>query len=971
MTQEAIDNTDAAIGFFEDQGDNYRRPGGSAEVVAWADTLPSPTQASLAEPVLNPAIWSPGEAGVSVSLVGGDAMLGAVDQSVPGRSIPFLLERSYRSGVLSRAPLGVAGWSSRLFAHLRAISTTGEVEYHDGRGNVWRFYPLTADSGPSIAGAGAYYAVAEGYDVDRPGRQFVAPKGLYLDLEEVPGGGWRLIGRHNDSAIFDRDGRLIELRDRHRKGKADPDEQGSTMFLEYDIFGQLKAVEDDLGRRYRLHYQENVDQADYGLLTLVRDFAGREIEYSYDVRRRLEIVGLPEVSIGAGDFVGEGFPFAGDERRPVLTYRYHDGGQGAINPDSTVAPLHECYADLRLKGYELPPFGSTDGGGESLRVRLEYDATTGRVADVGFPSGDDGDGYTSWNIDGESWERDAGPAGAVRVTSPWDHAVKFTLENGRIDTIEELIEVTAIDGTATATTATTRFGYEDDGRAAETERPDGSTRTVEYKSDSGQRRSAANIDRIVAEGESGNSTHGSSTIGPLNYNDDNLVESLIDPLGRAIDRAVPEVPENSEEFRFSVFHPGDVTDTAVSFGYQFDVFGRTLALEGGASPSKAGGAGGPRVSLSYGLDEKGRADAGLLEGAVLGNGLSQRFEYDDFDNLDLVEQQNTGALSLALYDEWDRPVSTVTGGSQGGALGVVGSGTCGGSQNWGTNGGQVTERAFDPAGHLVRERRCQDFINEQGAEDSRWVEFRYSYNRREQLTEVRQSHLGAPGQPGVVDSRLTTVLTLGYDEFGRLQTRTVPNLTQPKLEIVFDYDSAGRPSATTIGDGGRRRTGFDINGRVNYRNDGELGTWFGQFDGFDRLYREYLPTGATVDRVFDAAGNVVEERVSDDSGLLSRTASHFTSFGAADMSVVFLDEDVQSPDQVRITRRLFDASGRTTTVLSGPTVDLEMPGGPFQLELDPANDPRRASKRLRELRLEVDFPVLRRVFRGAGVRAGE
>ena len=110
---------------------------------------------------------------------------------------------------------------------------------------------------------------------------------------------------------------------------------------------------------------------------------------------------LPEVSIGADDFVAEGFPFVGEADRPSLTYRYHDGGPGALDPTSVAAPLHGCYADLRLEGFEIPPFERTDGEGDYLRVRLEYDGSTGRAARVGFPSGDQPDGYTFWEIDGE------------------------------------------------------------------------------------------------------------------------------------------------------------------------------------------------------------------------------------------------------------------------------------------------------------------------------------------------------------------------------------------------------------------------------------------------------------------------------------------------------------------------------------------------------------------------------------------
>ncbi|MCP4573627.1 MAG: hypothetical protein GY838_14810, partial [bacterium] len=237
VTEEATSFTEDAIEYFKARGDNYRAPAGAAEVVAWADAVPSPIQVSLAEPARNPSMWSPGEAGVSTTLVSGEVMLGVTDHTVPGRSLAFVMERTYRSGVAGFGPLGSAGWSSRLFAHLREIRTTGEVEYHDGRGHIWRFYPKNGDSGGDDDIEGFRWAVPDGYDEvdddddDDSSASYYAPAGVYLELEKR-GGGWRLIGRHNDIAIFNTQGRLIELRDRHRQAK-DADEQGSTLFLEY------------------------------------------------------------------------------------------------------------------------------------------------------------------------------------------------------------------------------------------------------------------------------------------------------------------------------------------------------------------------------------------------------------------------------------------------------------------------------------------------------------------------------------------------------------------------------------------------------------------------------------------------------------------------------------------------------------------------------------------------------------------
>ena len=181
------------------------------------------------------------------------------------------MARTYRSGTLGYGPLGSAGWSATLFAHLRELPLTGEVEYHDGTGRVWRFHPRTLPEPP------------EGSEEDEAG-SYYPPVGVYLRLQKLSGGlGWRLMGRHRDVARFDAAGRLVELADRHQKGNGE-DQQGSRMELRYDPFGQLVSVVDDMGRRYDFEYfddprpeDEGGDGKRYGLLRKVEDFAEREV----------------------------------------------------------------------------------------------------------------------------------------------------------------------------------------------------------------------------------------------------------------------------------------------------------------------------------------------------------------------------------------------------------------------------------------------------------------------------------------------------------------------------------------------------------------------------------------------------------------------------------------------------------------------------------------------------------------------
>ena len=86
----------------------YIKRGGKVWIRLFPD---KPITLKPAEPVQNAAFWSPGEAGVGVSLTGGEAFLAATDWSVAGRALPMTMARTYRSSSLGYGPLGSAGWS--------------------------------------------------------------------------------------------------------------------------------------------------------------------------------------------------------------------------------------------------------------------------------------------------------------------------------------------------------------------------------------------------------------------------------------------------------------------------------------------------------------------------------------------------------------------------------------------------------------------------------------------------------------------------------------------------------------------------------------------------------------------------------------------------------------------------------------------------------------------------------------------
>jgi RHS repeat-associated protein len=930
---KTLEATKKAIELFTDLGEKYPLPAGSAEIAGPADTVPSPLQSSLAEPPQSPALWDAGEAGVAVALTGGELLVAATDRTVPGRALSFSLDRTYRSGTLGYGPLGSAGWSGSLFAHLRELPASGEVEYYDGMGHVWRVYPSTLEEAP------------EGYEKDESGSYYV-PKGLFLRLQKLSGGqGFRLLGRQHDVARFDEQGRMIELSDRHHHDgaaeAASGKDQGSRIQLRYDPFGQLVTVVDDLDRRYDFEYyddprSEDAEPADqagdgprYGLLKKVTDFVGREVAYEYDEERRLTKVKLPEVKNKVDDY--RDFSYE-DDHRPTLEYHYdpHDGNV-TDDESSRTALLHGKFSRLRLADYLLPSF--VDGIGEVPRARFLYDSQTGRLTTVGFPTSDNHNASGSsveWSLRYEN----ATPPTFATVRAPWDHEIEHRLKNGQVTELREQLLVHGVNEAPTEQMVTTGFTYEkDDGRLLSTDRPDGSRTEQCYADGKGgpdcesgpqtppgpsgsediDRLTKANVVRsltMAVSQEAKGTADYESVASDASYQEDNLVTSVTDGESRPIDVAVPQ-PSAEDITKFSA--------EKVSNRFQYDRYGRV-------EQSTGGGAGGPVVRLGYGADHGGHDGGGLVkrveQGAKSSPATWKEFFRDRADNVERVETSQ-GSEARAEHDEWDRVVRTVSGEAEDARLAAVGVPECD------LGKGTIIERAFDAAGHVIRERHLQDYVDLDGSNKCRFVETRYQYNAREQLVSVEQTHLGSPTQPGQIDADPKPVKVVEYDEHGRVATERVKAVSrQDDLLTVYTYDPAGRIENVRTGGEGERQLGYDTLSRVVFATDGDEGVWRGRYDAWGRLYREDQPTGAVVLRRFDRASNPLQETVFDGDPLqssarvLADTQYHVTSFGALDSVSQVLAEAVgDDPPARRVTERVFDESGRMTEVWSGPPLE--------------------------------------------------
>ncbi|MCM3876395.1 MAG: DUF6531 domain-containing protein, partial [Thermoanaerobaculia bacterium] len=864
--------TAAALDFFRRQGDNFPAPTGAAQVSGFADEVPSVIQVSLAEPALNPALWS-AEAGSSVSLVSGEAILSATDHAVAGRGVGFVFDRTYRSGVLGYGPLGAAGWNSSLFAHLRMLPRTGEIEFHDGGGHVWKFSPLT-DGG-----------CADGYEADGT---LCVPKGLYVKLQVLgSGAGYRLVGRTHDTMFFDSNGRLLELSDRHRHGAADPSSQGNTLSLLYDGGGTLVRAEDELGRSYKLTYDQEpflsggVANPRYGLLTTIEDFATppRIVRFFYDALRRLTNVQLPDVTN----------PIAGHSyTQPTVQYHYE-----FTKALQDTAPLHgQDFPKLKLTGLRLPDAG-TD------RVTLDYVPETGRVASLAVPPSPPNSDPVAWQFQNPDPSSNAAPLNGISLVAPWQLRADYAFAFGRIDTVRESVEtlrytdpLPPAGSNPPLVALTTKYFYLDDartdGRIDHIAWPDGHVTRQDYMG--GGRLEKANVGHVIAEagGASTGTAQHPTPVSEIRTYVDNIPETTADPEGRAVTNAVP-VPNGTASPGYAAA-PGQ---TAVGGDSKYDPFGRMKEFTGS-------GSNGTHVTMGFGKDANGKPDRGFASEIARGE-VKETLTYDEDGKgpRGNVTTRETAfhTSSKYEYDEWDRPVRETLGLSANPEFDPVPD--------------AIVTRAFDATGHRKIERRRQKDV------DNGEVETVYEYNDREQLVSVTVNNL-AQAAAGQTSGLATGKTRYSYNRFGQLSDVTSPR----GVTTHYEYDAAGRVKSEQVSSSGRRQRGYDEMGRTVWMTDGDVGVWRGRFDAWGRMYQEDLPTGASVEREYDAAGGI--KRVTTFSGdpksvssnKLAETLTHVTSFGAMNDVREML---TAAPLDYRVTLKQYDGSGRLAGVSSGPT----------------------------------------------------
>ena len=759
---------------------------------------------------------------------------------------------------------------------------------------MWRFIPATADPVP------------DGFEPDPMGSYHV-PVGLAQRLEKLPGGlGWRLTGPHNEAAIFDERGLLVELRDRLRQNASDPEAQGNALRLVHDVFGRLTQAIDDLGRVYTFGYDDQPGSPTYGLLTRLTDFAGRFVEYRYDSERRLHEVVLPPVTTA----VSPDFRHA----EPALEYVY-----SAQSFDAKAAAHGPHFSRLRLEGFRLP---HDPGGSPPLRLSLGWDAL-GRVASITFP------GVAPWQLE---WtpgaDQPAGfPVAAVFLTTPWADTLTYNLTDGRTTSIANVaVEVLDADDPTPADPASpvvptatlqTDLAYRTDGRVDRVSRPDGSV--TEYVYRIGDHLVRTGVEKVIhragtaAKGGAGyDLVESALDYGADQGGVDNLPGASQDPLGRTRFHGPTRLETSGDDPTAPPTFQGVVgaRGPAIAATRAPDVWGRPTEIEAGRGTPPGGSATGAvhvKLALEYGKTAAGPDGSGLVESLTVGEGDGAAKASVKYDRAGNVTETTTsfGTGTSIDYDEWNRAIRVFAGRAV----------TTGGDQPSPYRDVSArVERGFDAAGRLVHERRFQSGLPD-GFSDTTW-----SYDDRGQLLSVTGTAL-APADPGGALRSGTTILS--YRPDGLLDQVT----SAAGVALAYRYDATGRVSALERPGvpGSLRHRRYDSMGRLVYATDGHEAAWRGRYDAWGRLYEEELPTGVLVKRIFDTAGQLTTETLlgPPTGDPPQRPELSVTEVAYTDAGQVESVQEHLGGGHVRHTVHHYDTSGRLVETFVG---DGQSPG---------------------------------------------
>ncbi|MFT4025416.1 MAG: hypothetical protein QM676_01245 [Novosphingobium sp.] len=655
--------------------------------------------------------------------------------------------------------------------------------------------------------------------------------------------------------------------------------QCTTAFT-YDTLGRLASRTDDAGSgKLNLVTSYNYDANDN--LVAQTDPLGRVTRFVYDKNDRLIL------SIDAeGGVVQNGYD---NEGRVVWTRRF-----AAALSTGQRATLADPAQDNQWNTV------AADGSGNLTFTKWTRNVSTGAVTSVtattlAASSADeiartlyDGDGRAVYHVDAEGFVVRNAYDGAGNVIKTWRYAAAVTVSNGTTKTALDAL-VPAGDPSTAVITA---YAYDSANRLTDT--TDGEGVVTHYVLDAlGQitdvhvaygtadvsiiHRVFDNVGRVTSEtraygrSEAATTAFGYDALGravsvtdPRGY----VTIRTFDNLGRMLSQTVPLDASHNATTAFGYDALGRAVSVTDARGYAstrtFDGLGRmlseTVPLDASHSATTYWqyDAAGNQVKVT---DPRGNAGYFYYDGVnrlvrqVDAEGYVTETTYSAGDQVASVKRYynkagNLGSISVTVqptvtthakdattsftYDKVGQLKTTTDaeGATESFTYDAFGNRTAMTNKLGGT-----TTYGYDRRGLVTLETKAMAAYDYAGTQILTEVQTTYAYDARGNL-RARVEGANVPTGTNMSYAKLTTTYT--YDKLDRLLTQTDPAFMGQTPVTAWGYDKAGNVIVQTAADGGKTYSFYDYNNRRTH---------------------EISPMGTLTRWEFDAAGNLVDQKV--------------------------------------------------------------------------------------------------------------
>jgi RHS repeat-associated protein len=887
-----------------------------------------------------------------VSTASGSLTETATDLQVAGPGLPFVWSRTYNSQDTSSGPLGV-GWAHAFNAKITVVNTTtGELEYGSGSGQLTRFLKTSGGStGSATYGGKGFDGTMKrlsnnSYELttrDRrvfsfdssgnltqikprflPATTLAYTSGKLSSITDSAGRSATITYSGSNPALIDRvtlaDGRYVEYGYTGGRLTSVRDPRGKTWTLAYDANGRLESIRDPLNR-YEL---QNVQYDGQGRVTSEQNGTGDATTYAYTSSDGYE---LTTVTIpGRGSWVykhlGNMLMSVIDPLNRTTSYTYDGMGRKATETDgrgNTSRYEYDAYGNV-IKQVAPSPLGYT--------TSRTFNATNDLLTET------DARGNTTTNVYATSTDADYQAGQLKTVTDRENGVTTFKYWTTTSSPTPPATNVGLLKSVTDQRSKATAYDYDASGNLTKVTSPLGLKTTFTYDSSgrkTGRRDPRGNVpdppsgfltqwaydavDHVTtltdARGnettysyydneqlwkQTRTDTGGAARVTTFDYDSDNRLWKATDPRNGVETRLYwPDGQLKSVE---------SAEGRKTSYGY--DNAGQLTSM---IEPNgNATGATASDWTWTYGYDNAGNrtteahADAGTT--TIAYDAINRPYQWTDpLSHLSSVQYdangnvtQRTDGLNHSSSNTYDKLDRLKTETDERGKTWTHAYYATGEKESVTTPLGNKTSYAIDDDGRTSSMVEARGNISGATPTDYTWA---YAYDANDNRTKITDPlgneiayEYNALGDVTKITDQRGNETTFTYDVMNRLSKVTPPAAgATGTLDTEYGYDAAGNLASRTDPKGHQTTWTYDLDRRMTARTT-PVGSWNTTYDANSNTKTVETPAGS-------ATGTAGDGMITYGYDRMSRLTSVNYSDSTPDVS------------------RTYDLAGRPATMTDG------------------------------------------------------